>query len=151
MSQTLFWTILAVVCLLAEFVVPGAVLGFIGVAAALVGLAEYFGWVEGWVPSLTLFFVSSLFLVLVVRTFFLRLFPGDSKIESVDEDEAARGSIVDVVQDITPARHGRIRFQGSTWDAESEETLQKGEKAVIVARSGTLWIVQSMAKGDQKP
>jgi membrane protein implicated in regulation of membrane protease activity len=151
MSQTLFWTILAVVCLMAEFVVPGAVLGFIGVAAALVGLAEYLAWVEGWVPSLTLFFIISLFLVLVVRTFFLRLFPGDSKVENVDEDEEARGAIVEVVQDITPARRGRIRFRDTTWDAESEESLPKGEKAVIIARSGSLWIVQSMAKGDQQP
>ena len=151
MSQTLFWTLLAVVCLLAEFIVPGAVLGFIGVAAALVGMAEYLGWVEGWVPSLTLFFVCSLFLVLVVRTFFLRLFPGDSKVENVDEDEEVRGAVVLVVQDITPARHGRIRFRDTTWDAESEESLQKGEQAVIIARSGSVWIVQSMAKGDQKP
>lgn len=151
MSQTLFWTILAMACLLAEFVVPGAVLGFIGVAAALVGLAEYLGWVEGWVPSLTLFFISSLFLVLVVRSFFLRLFPGDTKVENVDEDADARGSLVDVIQDITPARHGRIRFRDSSWEAESEETILKGEKAVIVARSGTLFVVQSMAKGDQKP
>lgn len=151
MSQTVFWTSLAVLCLLAEFIVPGAVLGFIGAAAALVGLAEYLGWVEGWVPSLTLFFVSSLFLVLVVRTFFLRLFPGDSRVENVDEDEEARGALVDVVQDITPARHGRIRFRDTTWEAESEETLLQGEKAVIIARTGSLWIVQSMAKGDQKP
>ncbi|HET9237108.1 MAG TPA: NfeD family protein [Oligoflexus sp.] len=151
MSQTLFWTLLALVCLLAEFVVPGAVLGFIGVAAALVGLAEYLGWVEGWLPSLTLFFVCSLFLVLVVRSFFLRLFPGDTKVENVDEDADARGALVDVIHDITPARHGRIRYRDSTWEAESEETILKGEKAVIVARSGPLFIVQSMAKGDQKP
>lgn len=151
MSQTLFWSILAVICLLAEIVVPGAVLGFIGVAAALVGIAEYWGWIEGWVPSLTLFFMSSLFLVLVVRTFFLRLFPGDIKVENVDEDEDARGALVEVLEDITPAKHGRVRFRDSTWEAESEETLIQGEKAVIIARSGSIWIVQSMAKGEKQP
>lgn len=151
MSQTLFWSILAIVCLLAEFVVPGAVLGFIGAAAAIVGLAEYLGWVEGWMPALTLFFISSLFLVLVVRTLFLRFFPGDSKVDNVDDDADAIGAIVDVLQDITPAKRGRIRYRDSSWEAESEETLIKGEKAVILSRSGSLWIVQSMAKGEQQP
>ncbi len=151
MNQTVFWSILAAVCLLAEFVVPGAVLGFVGVAAALVGLAEYLGWVEGWVPSLTLFFVIALFMILVVRTLFLRFFPGDTHIENVEEEEEAHGAIVEVLQDITPAKHGRIRFRDTSWEAESDETLLRGEKAVIVNRSGSLWIVQSMAKGDQLP
>lgn len=151
MSPTTFWIALAVICLVAEFFLPGAVLGFVGLAAAMVGLAGYSGWIEGWLPSLTWFFISSIFLVLVVRTFFLRLIPGESRIDNVDEDADTIGAIVEVIQDIKPSKRGRISFRDSSWDAESDDFIAKGEKAVIISRSGSLLIVQNMAKGDQRP
>ncbi len=151
MNQLTLWIALAVLCFLLEFVIPGAVLSFIGIGAALVALGLYLGWIEGWVHAFTAFFVISIFLVSVIRSLFLKMFPGDSSIAIVDEDQQAIGALVEVIQDITPSKPGRVRFRQSTWEAASDESIQKGEKALIVSRSGQRWIVQSLMKGNQTP
>jgi len=151
MNHLTVWIALAALCFLLEFVIPGAILSFLGIGAALVALGLYLGWIEGWVDSLTTFFVVSIFLVSVIRSLFLKLLPGDSSVANVDEDQQAIGAMVEVVQDISPSKLGRVRFRQSTWEAESDEYIQKGEKVLIVSRSGQRWIVQSLLKGNQTP
>ncbi len=144
------WTIVAVICVLLEFVIPGAIISFVGLAAGIVAIGIHFGWIESTLTAINTFLVSSIFLLLVVRTLFLRLFPGDIVIDNVEEDEEAIGAIVEVILDISPDKPGRIRYRQSTWDGMSTDVIKQGEKAKIISRSGQCWIVQLPTKGSDQ-
>jgi membrane protein implicated in regulation of membrane protease activity len=137
------WIIVGIVLILAELIVPGLVLVFLGVGALAVALLIWLGVIDSWVAALTAWFISSLLLLLVLRSFFQRLMPGDASRQSTDEDLDAFGSVVDVVETITPEKHGRIHFRGTTWQAACyEDTIEAGSKARIVFRDNLIWVVE---------
>lgn len=143
-SVAMVWVSIGAVLILLELVVPGAVFGFVGGAAVLTGVLVQLGHIEGPVNILLTFFVSSIFFVLVLRTGLLKLFPSDDRVENTDETEDAKGKIVDVLEEITPYRRGRIRYLGTTWDAQCDTHLEAGSQAVIAGRDGNCWIVKSL-------
>ena len=143
-SYMIAWLIFSAVMLAAEFVVPGAILGFLGIAGLMVAGLMYLGWIEGPVEIMMTFFVLSIVLILVVRTTFLRFLPGDSRVENTDEDKDAEGSLVLVLEDISPERFGRIGFRDSTWEARSDLAIKAGDQAIITGRDGNCWIVKPM-------
>lgn len=144
MSAWLIWLISGLVLMAAELVVPGGIIVFLGLAAAVVGALIYFGIITSVVHAFITWFMLSLFLMLVLRSIFMKYFEGDSIIEKTDEDEDAKGKIVEVVEQIFPYKEGRIKYLGSTWDARSDDEISVGDKAIIVARDGNKWIVRSL-------
>jgi membrane protein implicated in regulation of membrane protease activity len=62
----------------------------------------------------------------------------------VEHDRDAMGEVVEVVEDISDDNDlGRIRFQGTTWQARSTTgVFKKGDKAQLVYRDGSLWVVE---------
>ena len=61
------WLIIGALLMISELIVPGGIVFFLGAACAIVSGAIYFGLVTTWVDALTLFFVSSLFLIIALR------------------------------------------------------------------------------------
>lgn len=139
-----FWLVGGGILILLELVIPGAILGFLGLSSCVVGGLLHYGVVDGFINTGMAFFVTSLFMVLVVRTFFLRLMPGDTQVQNTNEDKDAEGSIVEVSDEIFPESKGRIRFRETTWEAQSEAHLKPGEKAIIVSRQGNIWTVKPL-------
>jgi inner membrane protein len=144
MEAFVLWLIAGVVLMLLEIVVPGGVVIFLGLAAGVVGASVAFGWVDTLAHSLLLWFITSIVLLLGLRSFFLKYFEGDSTVQNVDEEADYVSSLVEVVEEIQPYREGRVSFRGVTWQARSEETLAAGSTAVITARDGNTWIVKSL-------
>lgn len=142
----LMWIIFGAVLAALELIIPGAVLGFLGLAALIVGFAVHYGFIQGWVHALILWFISSIVLVLFLRSFVLRLMPGDFQVDNTDEDKDAMGSFVEVVEEIRPESVGRIKFRDTTWEAESDYSLSPGEEAVIIGRRGMRWIVKPLTE-----
>ena len=70
-----FWLVLGVVLTLLELVLPGAVAVFLGFGALAVALALYLGLVEGWISAFTFWFISSLLLLIILRSFLQRICP----------------------------------------------------------------------------
>ena len=138
------WLVLAVLLGALELVIPGAILGFLGLASAMVAGLLYWEIVTGPVEVLMTWFALSLFLILVVRSFCLKLMPGDSKVENTDEDVDDMGSIVEVCEDIRPEKNGRIKFRDSTWKAQSDHHLKTGDHAIIAGRDGATWIIKPL-------
>lgn len=139
-----FWLYLAIVLILAELILPGAVLSFVGIAAGVVGVLVYFGVIEGFVEGLTWFFLSSLVSVLGIRSLFLKYMPGESSKENTSLQDEAIGAIVEVLEEIKPSVPGRISYRGTGWPAISETEQQKGAKVTIAGRSNQFWIVKSL-------
>lgn len=144
MEPWLVWICSGVVLVVLEFLIPGAIMIFVGAAAMIVGGLLKFGLLEGAMESFLAVILISLFLLLVLRTFFLRYLEGDTSVQNVNEDRDAFGTIVEVSEDITPYREGRVQFRGAGWQARSDSELSKGSKAVITGRDGQTWIVKSL-------
>ena len=136
------WFVVGAILALLEFVVPGAILGFVGLSCIVVGLLVHFGTLEGWVDILLAWFAISIFCILVLRSFCLKLMPGDATVDNTDEDKEVYGSVVEVVKAIPPGGIGRIRFRDTTWQAIAGVPLKEGDKAIIVGRQESTWIVE---------
>lgn len=99
------WIVAGIVLIILELIVPGTVLVFLGAGALLVALLIWLGLVQAWVTSLTTWFIASLVLLLVLRSFFQRYLTGDEEKQSVEEDAEAYG---EVVEDIGPDNEGLV-------------------------------------------
>jgi inner membrane protein len=137
------WIVAGAVLILLELIVPGAVLVFLGAGALVVALMVWLGLVQSWVLSITIWFIVSLLLLVVLRGFVQRLLPGETETQSTDEDLDAFGKEVDVLEMITPDAAGRISYRGATWQAACyEHTLAAGSRARIVYRDELVWVVE---------
>ena len=140
-----FFLALGILMVVLELIVPGLVVVFLGAASLIVAAAAALGLVSGWLSAFTLWFVSSLILVVGVRSAFTRFLPGSFVRQLTDEDVDAFGEEVDVVESVTTRPGGRIRFRGSTWAAQTlQEELPAGSRAKVVARDNLIWIVEPL-------
>lgn len=144
MEMWLIWISAGIIMVLLEFIVPGGIIVFLGTAALFVGASVYFGVITSVVSALIAWFISSIFLMLFLRSVFIKYFEGDSQIQNVDEDEDLKGSVVTVVEDVFPYKEGRVKFRDSTWVARSEEEILKENKAIIVNRDGNVLVVKPL-------
>ena len=58
------------------------------------------------------------------------------------EDEFL-GKIVIADTFIGPGQDGKVAFKGTTWDARSNDTIEKGENVTIIGNESILLIVKS--------
>ncbi len=144
MEMSMYWVIFGIILVLLEVILPGGIIVFLGFAALFVGLALHLGFINTVAGALIAWFISSLFLVLVLRSFFMKYFEGDSKVDDVDESKDVIGAIVEVCEEVLPHKEGRVRFRGSTWQARSEEEFPLGSKVRVVNQDGSTLIVKSI-------
>jgi len=146
------WTIVFVVAglllIASELVFPSLVGAFLGLAALITAGLRGLGIVESLPVSLLVFAVTSLALVIPGRLLIQRLVPGRSERRKdevdVEHDRDAMGEHVVVVEDVSEDHDaGRIRFQGTTWQARSiHGDVKAGDRAQLVYREGPIWIVE---------
>jgi inner membrane protein len=147
MSETITWIFLigGILLIATELFIPGLVVCFLGAAGIIVAVLRWLGFFPGLVQSFTVWFITSIVLLLGLRHLLLRWIPSESTYSYSDEDVSAIGSVVDVVQTISDSnQHGRIRYAGTTWPAISKHgTLLAGEKAKLLYRDNLIWVVES--------
>jgi len=138
-----FWLTMGIVCIVAELVIPGGIIIFLGIAGLIVASALTFGLVQTWTSVLTLWFISSLALVILLRSFAQKIAGGDTSIANTDEGLDAFGELLDVVEDIGPGlQKGRVIFRGTEWDATGDgELIKAGDLAKFVSRDNICLIV----------
>ena len=144
MESWLIWIIAGAVMIFLEIILPGAVIVFLGVSAFIVGLGIYFNLITSVFSAFLSWFIISIFLLLFLRSMFVKYFEGDSKVQNVDEDEDLVGSIVEIVEEIKPYKDGRVKFRDTTWSARSEEEFVLGQKAIIKGRDGNILLIKSL-------
>jgi membrane protein implicated in regulation of membrane protease activity len=138
------WIIAALVLMAAEFIVPGGIIFFLGAGCLIVAGALWLGLVTTWVNTLTLFFISSLVLILSLRSFFTRFAGGDYSQANTEEIIDDLDEIAVVLEPIGPGEDvGAINFRGSTWRALGNgQKIATGAKVRIVARDNITYIVE---------
>ncbi len=138
------WLIIGAIMMVSELIVPGGVVFFLGAACVLVAGAIYFGLVTSWVSALTLFFISSLVLVISLRMMVSRFAEGDSTVANTEEILDDIDHFVEVIETIGPADHpGKVRFRGTSWQALGEgEEIPVGATVRIVSRENISLLVE---------
>lgn len=143
---TWIWLIAGLLLMGAEFFVPGFVVVFLGFSAVVVSMLRFLGLVDGLTASFLIWIALSVVSVLVLRSGLRKWFPPEEHRGDTDEDMAAFGALVEVVEacpEQGEAAPGRIRFQGSTWPAWSTQgTIPEGAQAKLVYRQDLSWVIE---------
>jgi membrane protein implicated in regulation of membrane protease activity len=136
-----FWLSLGLLLGVAEMVAPGFFLMWLGLAALIVGILDYF-------LPITLAYQVAMFATLSVITVFAgKKFLQENPIESDDvnlNDRGARmtGEIVIVVEPITNG-HGRVKVGDSVWNARGMDA-DMGASVRVIGADGAVLLVEGI-------
>lgn len=152
------WTglllVIGAVLVASEFIAPSLLAMFVGVAAFITAGLRHVGLFESVPLTVLVWAVTSLALVVPMRPLVHRLVPGRSVVKrdrtDVEDDREAMGEVVEVVEDVADDNDlGRIRFQGTTWQARSTNgRFAKGAKVQLVYRAEAVWVVEAVGAND---
>lgn len=143
MEAWVIWLTVAISLMVAELIVPGGIVIFLGLSAMIVSGLLYSEWIISLTHALIAWFIVSIIFMFFVRSLFMKYFEGDSLVQEVDEDIQLIGKEVEVIEDVSPDMQGRIRMRDTTWVATSEETINQGELAIIQSIDGSTLIIKS--------
>lgn len=138
LSTHWFWLSLGLILGVGEMLLPGFFLIWLGLAAIIVGLLDYF-------LPITIAYQVALFAILSVLTVFAgKKFLKDNPIETTDpklNDRGARlvGEIVTVVEVIADG-NGRVKVGDSVWPARGADA-GVGERVRVTGADGAVLLV----------
>ena len=146
MAETItwLWLIVGLALIATELFLPGFVVVFLGIAAILVACFRWMGLLSGLVESFTVWFITSMVLLIGLRHFAMKWFPSETSYQMTDEDVEAIGTIVEVIDTVGNSdQKGRIRFAGTSWPAVTREgSISAGTKAKLLYRDNLVWTVE---------
>lgn len=134
---SLGWLITSFVLILLEILFPGGfVLLFFGLGTFTLSLLNYF-FELGWLAQLSLFTVSSLMYLFLLRENVQRLFKSKS---SEDPENEFIGKTAKTLTSIT-SENGKVEFKGTQWPAISQDQIPAGEEVEIIGQESiTLYV-----------
>jgi membrane protein implicated in regulation of membrane protease activity len=141
LTAAVIWIIIGFVFFLLEFVIPGLILFFFAVGAWIVAIVCLFIDISINV-QLIIFLVSSIASILLLRKWFSKILWKRKHSSELLEDEFL-GKIAIAETAISPGKNGKVDFKGTTWQATSEDTIEKGENVIITGNESILLIVKS--------
>lgn len=131
MDTGLFWLSIGVMLFIMEMVVPGFVLFFFGVGAWTTALVNWF-YPISMATQIFLFAVVSLVSLVCFRGLIKGKFFSNAEAEDLIIEENDRA---EVVKAIHPPHQGRVKYNGTLWQAEAEEAIEVGEIVRLVRRT----------------
>lgn len=148
--QTWVWFGAGAVMLASEFVAPSLVVGFLGASAVTVAGLRAVGVVDSSAASVAIWGVASGVYLGLLRGVLKRYFGApDKSHDSTSEEVQAFGSIVEVVEEVGADKPGRIRWQGTTWQAHTlGPVLAAGTKARLLHRDNIGWVIEELTLPD---
>ncbi|MFP4476196.1 MAG: NfeD family protein [Desulfatibacillaceae bacterium] len=144
-DPTYFWLIIGVVLILVEVVNPGLILVFFGLGAfatAVVCRAVDIGITA----QLLVFLVSSLLLMLALRSWLRDVFGGKLAGDGSPDDDHVVGRRAVVTQAIAPHSPGRVELHGSTWSAEADREIPEGTPVEVTGKQSITLHVRPLAR-----
>jgi membrane protein implicated in regulation of membrane protease activity len=134
LTPVVVWLSLGVLLLIIEVSTGGFWVGFFGVGALIASLAIWIGMAEGIDTQIAIFLVTSILLLLALRRPLTRWLNRDAPSTTFGDT----GQAAVVVQEIPAGGIGRVSYQGSTWDAESDrgERIPRDTRVRIVRQKG---------------
>lgn len=132
-----FWLLLGLLLLASEFFIPGLIAAFFGLGALLVGLLTLVGVIDSLPAQVTVFALSSIAALWLLRRRFQRWLRGsEADLAAKDQDDAGLlGVRVKVLTDFVDGV-GHVQLNGAKWDAESNDPLKSGDSAWVTDHAG---------------
>ena len=142
------WLVVGVILIFSEMIIPGGIVIFLGASCLIIAALIWLGLVTTWVTALTLFFIISLALIILLRSVVARFAGGDYSEGNTVEILDDVGQLVEILETIGPGNKvGRIQYRGSQWDALGDgEEIGPGDQARIVALDNVRYIVEKVLK-----
>lgn len=141
LNPPVIWFIIGFVLLILEFVVPGLILFFFAVGAWIVALLCLF-----FDPSINIQLMAFLGISLVTIIFFRKwakalIYSGKNSTEIMEDEFIGKTGKAET--DIAPGQIGQVDFKGTSWQASSDDIIQKGENVIITGNDSILLFVKS--------
>jgi len=142
MNLSLLWFIVGFLLFLLEFIIPGFILFFFGIAAWIVAFLTFF--IDISINVQLLIFLGSALLTVALFRKYVREKMGMSKqTPGLLEDEYI-GKLALAETFISPGKNGKVEFKGASWDASSMDTIDAGQQVMITETRSILLIVKSI-------
>lgn len=146
-SPAAIWLLIGVLLILAEFVVPGVMAMFFGIAAVLVGVLLLVGLPLSLNLQIVLFGALAILLVVVARRRVSSWFRGRSEHADEGVEVLTPGTPVTAQTDFAQGT-GVVSYRGARWNAESADPITAGQRAWITGRRGLVLQVASTPPHD---
>jgi len=140
MNLSLLWFVVGFMLFLLEFMIPGFILFFFGIAAWIVAILTFFIDIS-LNAQLIIFLGSALLTVALFRKYMKEKMGMSSKTPQLLEDEFV-GKIAFAETQISPGENGKVEFKGASWDASSTDMIEAGQKVTIIDTKSILLIVK---------
>ena len=141
LNAAVIWFCLGFIFLLLEFVVPGLILFFFAVGAWIVAiLCLIFDLSIN--TQLIVFLGCSIVTIVLFRKWVKNLIYSRKHSTEIIEDEFL-GKTALANTYIAPGQNGKVDFKGTSWDASSNEIIEKGENVIIIGNESILLFVKS--------
>lgn len=139
-NPAVIWFIVGFVLFLLEFVMPGFILFFFAVGAWITAILVLF-FDLSINSQLIIFLTSSVLAILFLRKWLKKVI-WKRKVSSEIEHELV-GKTGKAETFIGPGQNGKVDFKGTSWDAQSDDIIAKGENVKIIGNDSILLIVKS--------
>ncbi|PID27934.1 MAG: hypothetical protein CSB55_07060 [Candidatus Cloacimonadota bacterium] len=133
-APELIWFAIGLLLITAEFIIPGVFIVFFGLGSLICSGTTYLGWTSSTSSQVAVMLISSIISLIFLRKYFSNIFGGKKFTEKESEEfNFAIGSSVEVIERIdSKTGKGKVKYQGSIWEAESEDIIEEHEIAVLV-------------------
>jgi membrane protein implicated in regulation of membrane protease activity len=140
LNISLIWFLVGFVFFILEFLIPGFVLFFFAVGAWIVSLLSVFIDLT-FNMQLVIFLASTVLSILLLRKWLKKIIFTKKYISEIEDEFIGKTAIAETF--IGPGNEGKVEFRGISWNANSEDTIQKGETVVIAGNQSIKLIVKS--------
>ena len=140
------WFIIGLALFLLELVLPGFIIFFFGVGAWITALLCLLPNPPSINLQIIIFAVTSVLSLLALRKIIQRKF-FYSKVDrsSAVEDEFT-GKEAIATANFSSEKKGKVEFKGTTWNAESQSDIKKGQTVIIIEKESFKLIVEPKNK-----
>jgi inner membrane protein len=139
------WFLIGLAFFLLELLMPGFVIFFFGVGAWITALLCLFAHVSTNL-QIIVFAITSVISLLLLRKMIQRKF-FYSKVDrssAVEDEFTGKEALASI--DFGKGINGKVEFKGTTWNAESESEIIKGQTVIILKKESFKLIVEPKNK-----
>jgi len=131
------WFLIGLGFLLLEFMLPGLLVLFFGIGSWITSLGSLLFNLD-LNEQLLLFVSTSILSLLLLRKYLKKMFVGKGELGRDEAIEEFIGKKAVVEESFDKSRRGKVSFKGTSWEAETEESVNSGDMVEIVGKESIL-------------
>lgn len=139
-NAAVIWFLLGFILFLLEFAVPGLILFFFAIGAWIVAILTFFFDVSLNL-QLVIFLGSSIITILLFRKSLKNIMWSRKNATEIEDEFIGKTGKAETF--IGPGQNGKVDFKGTSWDAKSDDIIEKGENVTVIGNESILLIVKS--------